>query len=507
MGQEYSIPTEFPSIGTRICNTNVTQTTLDSTEDGRATTKSKPDASEKEKSTSSRSVDRRDASTTKKDSDGASSRRGDSADPPADANGKPPATPSDPPAKTDVVHRRSSNVSDKSKRSTSRGKSPGRSNRPPRPSNSNRRPLPLSETRRCGIKPSNSDTSEAPNRVGVDVRDRYDMDESEILGKGNYGVVYRGREKKTGNMYAIKSIEKSKLKNLAFVRREIAILKEVDHPNIIKLHEVFEDDHKLHLVMELCTGGELFDRIVAKTQSPEGHFSEYDAAEIVRSILKAIQYCHDELHICHRDLKPKNFLFLTDDDKSVIKIIDFGLSRHESMDTGGVMRTMVGTPHYVAPEVLRGSYTKSCDMWSIGIISYILLCGYPPFCGDNARQIFDSVLSAKFDFPSPDWDPISKEAKEFITNLLGEDPSIRMNAIEALEHKWFKELGVIDKDSLPKLARGESDTFKLYLGMDQNKKSAFWEQLGLLNLDKRVGDVFNNIALELEELKNKTSLM
>mmetsp|Transcript_9261 Transcript_9261/g.20476 ORF Transcript_9261/g.20476 Transcript_9261/m.20476 type:complete len:409 (+) Transcript_9261:348-1574(+) len=408
MGQDISIPVEIPIIGGKICNTNVTQTTSESYDKDDKQVKSKPSS---DKSAGSRaSVERRDTSGTKKEDAG--TRKTDME---GDTGGE---------AKNETVTRRSSNVSEKSKRSSSRGKSPGR-NRPPRPSNSNRRPLPLSETRRCGIKPSNSDTSEAPNRVGVDVRDRYEMDESEILGKGNYGVVYRGREIKTGVMYAIKSIEKSKLKNLAFVRREIAILKEVDHPNIIKLHEVFEDDHKLHLVMELCTGGELFDRIVAKTQSPEGHFSEYDAAEIVRSILKAIQYCHDELHICHRDLKPKNFLFLTNDEKSEIKIIDFGLSRHESMDTGGVMRTMVGTPHYVAPEVLRGSYTKSCDMWSIGIITFILLCGYPPFCGDNARQIFDSVLSAKFDFPSPDWDPISDNAKEFITNLLGEDPSLR----------------------------------------------------------------------------------
>jgi len=212
MGNDYSIPAEFPSIGTKICNTNVTQTTSDSYEEGKAAVKNKPSATTDKSGGTSRSVDRRDTSTTKKGDDGASSRRGDSAEAPADGNGKPPAAAQgDTPPKNDVVHRRSSNVSEKSKRSSSRGKSPGRSNRPPRPSNSNRRPLPLSETRRCGIKPSNSDTSEAPNRVGVDVRDRYDMDESEILGKGNYGVVYRGREKKTGNMYAIKSIEKSKV--------------------------------------------------------------------------------------------------------------------------------------------------------------------------------------------------------------------------------------------------------------------------------------------------------
>ena len=149
---------------------------------------------------------------------------------------------------------------------------------------------------------------------------------------------------------------------------------------------MYEDEKYLHLVTELCTGGELFDRIIAKTQSPEGHFSEHDAAEIVKHIIDAIRYCHDEKHICHRDLKPENFLFESPEEvrrgnpwavfvifpflsdmfslqHAIIKIIDFGLSRHEDTSPSHMMKTKVGTPYYVAPEVLNKEYDKSCDMW------------------------------------------------------------------------------------------------------------------------------------------------
>lgn len=148
---------------------------------------------------------------------------------------------------------------------------------------------------------------------------------------------------------------------------------------------MYEDAKYLHLITELCTGGELFDRIIAKTKSREGHFSEHDAAKLIRDILDAIAYCHDK-QIVHRDLKPENFLYKTEAEDSPIKIIDFGLSRHDDQDFG-IMKTKVGTPYYVAPEVLNREYTNSCDVWSIGVIAYILLCGYPPFYGDSDYQV------------------------------------------------------------------------------------------------------------------------
>jgi calcium-dependent protein kinase len=255
-----------------------------------------------------------------------------------------------------------------------------------------------------------------------DVRVNYHIAPKE-LGHGHYGVVRKCSHRETGMWYAIKSIRKSKVSKIEVLKREIEILREVKHPHIIELVEVYEDERYLHLITELCTGGELFDRIIAKTQSTVGHFSEHDAASLVRDILDAINYCHEK-GIVHRDLKPENFLFLTEDDDAPVKIIDFGLSRHDDTDFG-IMETKVGTPYYVAPEVLRREYTNSCDIWSIGVITYILLCGYPPFYGDSDTQIFESVRIGKFDFPSPEWDEVTEAAKDFVSDLLLKNPKHR----------------------------------------------------------------------------------
>jgi calcium-dependent protein kinase len=174
---------------------------------------------------------------------------------------------------------------------------------------------------------------------------RYHINPKE-LGHGHYGVVRKCMDRETNEWYAIKSIRKAKVSKIEVLKREIEILKEVKHPNIIELIDVFEDSKYLHLVTELCTGGELFDRIIAKTQSAEGHFSEHDAAQLVCDILDAIQYCHDVKGIVHRDLKPENFLYLTEEEDAPIKIIDFGLSRHNDANHG-VMKTKVGKFIYI----------------------------------------------------------------------------------------------------------------------------------------------------------------
>jgi len=307
-----------------------------------------------------------------------------------------------------------------------------------------------------------------------DVRVKYHINPKEI-GHGHYGVVRKCMNRETKVWYAIKSIRKSKVGKVDVLKREIALLKEVHHPNIIELVEVHEDQKYLHLITELCTGGELFDRIIEKTQSDEGHFSERDAANLVRCILDAIAYCHDVKGIVHRDLKPENFLFSTKSEDAVIKIIDFGLSRHDTATK--IMNTKVGTPYYVAPEVLNREYTKSCDIWSIGVITYILLCGYPPFYGDTDNQIFDSVRTARFDFPSPDWDGISEAAKDFICALLRKDPSKRLTAAEALQHAWIQEMSRGNSKRGRNLRASiafspQSITFLKYRGMQKLKKAA-----------------------------------
>ena len=244
---------------------------------------------------------------------------------------------------------------------------------------------------------SASQSKDAADQVMItdaltDVRQKFHINPKEI-GHGHYGIVRKCMNRETKEWFAIKSIRKSKVGKINVLKREIAILQEVQHPNIIRLIEVHEDTKYLHLITELCTGGELFDRIIAKMQSEEGHFSESDAAGIIRCILDAIAYCHDVKQIVHRDLKPENFLFKTEAEDAEIKIIDFGLSRHDTTNLG-VMKTKVGTPYYVAPEVLNRKYTRAADCWSIGVITFILLCGYPPFYGDNDNQI-SSTASAE----------------------------------------------------------------------------------------------------------------
>ncbi|OQS05504.1 calcium-dependent protein kinase [Thraustotheca clavata] len=263
-----------------------------------------------------------------------------------------------------------------------------------------------------------------------DVFSVYNVEKKE-LGHGHYGTVRVGTHKQTGQRVAIKTIPKVKVSRPETLKREIEILRSVDHPNIIKLFDVFEDARHLHLVTELCTGGELFDRIIAR-----GHYTEADAAKLVRKILGAVKHCHDR-DICHRDLKPENFLFETKDENAELKVIDFGLSRMDAAVADSYMTTRVGTPYYIAPEVLGRHYDKSCDLWSIGVITYILLCGYPPFYGDSDPEIFASVRSGKYSYDTPEWNGVSKEAKDLIDHLLLLNPSKRLTADQALHHPWL----------------------------------------------------------------------
>lgn len=355
-----------------------------------------------------------------------------------------------------------------------------------------------------------------------DVRIKYHINPKE-LGHGHYGVVRKCMDRDTQEWYAIKSIRKAKVSKIEVLKREIEILKEVKHPNIIELADVFEDAKYLHLVTELCTGGELFDRIIAKTQSAEGHYSEHDAASLIRDILDAIAYCHSK-GIVHRDLKPENFLFLTEAEDAPIKIIDFGLSRHN--DANQIMKTKVGTPYYVAPEVLRREYTEAADIWSIGVITYILLCGYPPFYGDSDTEIFDSVRTGRFDFPSPEWDNISASAKGFVQYMLRKDFKARPTAAQAMDHEWItKHTANEDHPDFRKLkdagrsknimstgsVRGVS--FQKYLAMQKLKKKALViiaknltsEEVGSLEDVFRQADQSGDGTMSLTELNDAIS--
>jgi calcium-dependent protein kinase len=225
--------------------------------------------------------------------------------------------------------------------------------------------------------------------------DNYDVIKQ--LGKGGYGKVYRVMNKKTKEIRACKHLSKLSIKNLEKFQREIEILRKADHPNIIKLYEIFESKRSYYLIMEECKGGEVFDRIIEHIQKKD-MYSEKDASIILRQMMSAVEYCHNN-GIAHRDLKPENLLYLNDgpEDNNPIKVIDFGLSQVISPQRK--LKTKVGTAYYVSPEILNGAYSEKCDIWSAGVILYILLSGDPPFNGPSDLAIYKKIAEMKVDFP------------------------------------------------------------------------------------------------------------
>jgi calcium-dependent protein kinase len=270
---------------------------------------------------------------------------------------------------------------------------------------------------------------------GGKVEDSYKFDIKKLLGSGTYGNVIKAVQNGTNELRAIKVIQKNKVRNKERFQLEIDIMRQLDHPNVIKLYETFEDARNLYLVMELCDGGELFDRIIAK-----GHFNEKEARNIFTQMMLALNYCHAN-KICHRDLKPENFLLLTKADDSPIKIIDFGLSTYITEKGPGsvkvAMTTKAGTPYYISPEVLAGDYDEKCDIWSAGVILYILLSGVPPFYGDTDPQILESVKKGVFTFDIAEFKAVSDSAKDLIKKMICK-PAVRLTASQTLDHPWMK---------------------------------------------------------------------
>lgn len=250
------------------------------------------------------------------------------------------------------------------------------------------------------------------------------------IGKGTYGSVKSGTNRLTGCIRAIKTIPLTRVEALDNFMKEINILKNLDHPNIVKLYETYQDKENIYLVMELCSGGELFDRIIS-----QGSFDEIYAANLMKQVLSTICYCHDH-GIVHRDLKPENFLFLNKNHNAPLKIIDFGLAARVNNEDIS-LNTRAGTPYYVAPEVLQGKYDKQCDMWSLGVILYILLCGYPPFHGSNDNIILHKVQKGVYAFKEEDWKHVSFLAIDLIRKLLTYNPVDRITARDALNHPWI----------------------------------------------------------------------
>jgi calcium/calmodulin-dependent protein kinase I len=250
------------------------------------------------------------------------------------------------------------------------------------------------------------------------------------LGKGAFAIVKEATNKQTGEKAAIKIIPQDKVagEDLRLLRREIANLLAIEHPNILKLLEVYEDPQNFYLVMELIQGKELFDKIIDM-----GNYSERDAAHIMSQILDALAYLHSK-GICHRDLKPENLMSVGSGQRELIKIADFGLSKNFEEDT---MRTSCGSPLYVAPEILTAEqYDAQVDMWSMGVILYILLVGYPPFNAANPGILYRQIIEGQWTF-GDGWEGISAEAKDLVRKLMTRDPRKRLSAAQALQHPWI----------------------------------------------------------------------
>ncbi|NXD43141.1 KCC1G kinase, partial [Copsychus sechellarum] len=266
----------------------------------------------------------------------------------------------------------------------------------------------------------------------------------EALGSGAFSEVFLVKQKSTGKLFALKCIKKSPLNRDSSLENEIAVLKKIKHENIVTLEDIYESTTHFYLVMQLVSGGELFDRILER-----GVYTEKDASLVIHQVLTAVKYLHEN-GIVHRDLKPENLLYLTPEENSKIMITDFGLSK---MEQNGIMSTACGTPGYVAPEVLaQKPYSKAVDCWSIGVITYILLCGYPPFYEETESKLFEKIKEGYYEFESPFWDDISESAKDFIRHLLEKNPSARFTCEEALRHPWINGNTALHRDIYPSVS-------------------------------------------------------
>jgi calcium-dependent protein kinase len=268
------------------------------------------------------------------------------------------------------------------------------------------------------------------------------------IGEGSYGKIYKVKNKQSGDIRAMKQILKSKIPDINKFQNEIKILAMVDHPNIVRLFEVIEDDKYFNLFQELCTGGEL-SRKIQTTQ-----LKEKEIARIFNEIMSAVAYCHEK-GIVHRDLKLENILFASESPDSPVKIIDFGFSvllgknnlnkDKNNNDNGNNlkkfgfkrMKSKVGTLYYISPEIIKGNYDEKCDIWACGVILYILLCGYPPFTGSNDKEVYNIITQVKYDFNQPTWKNVSKYAKDLIKNMLTLAKN-RYTAKQVLNSKWLE---------------------------------------------------------------------
>ncbi|CAG9329515.1 unnamed protein product [Blepharisma stoltei] len=313
----------------------------------------------------------------------------------------------------------------------------------------------------------------------IPIRSVYNF--GKVIGTGRFGIVREAQAKGSKIKVAIKSISKSLLHGMDnALKREIEILAKLDHPNIIRFYEAYEDDQYINIVMENCCGGDLFKKIINA-----GNFDEDQTRIILKQILLAVNYLHDN-KIVHRDLKPANFLFCKSEEGAMLKLADFGLSSRFTRRSD-TFRIAVGTTHYMAPEVINGCYTFKCDIWSIGVIMYAMLSGNFPFHSKFECEIYKQIEKGDINIEDKIWESISAEAKDLLKKLLCVNHFQRLSASEALAHPWFSPLN------------------KQPVHMDQSTLKAFQEYSKISNFQKEALSILVKL-LSVDEIMELNSM-
>ncbi|MCQ2816332.1 MAG: protein kinase [archaeon] len=325
----------------------------------------------------------------------------------------------------------------------------------------------------------------------------------QTIGKGSFGKVFKVIQIATKKTFAMKVVSRNANLNIEDKNflREILILRKLDHPNIMKIYEYFVNDNFYYFIMEYVPGGELYDQIT-KMQN----YDERLACLVTRQILSSISYLH-QMNIVHRDLKPENMM-LTNEKDMTIKLIDFGAANY--VKPGEFLSLKIGSPYYIAPEVIEGKYGLECDLWSIGVILYILLVGYPPFEGDTNNEILQKISNGKYSLNGEGWNQISKQAKDLIQNLLVQDPKKRISALAALKHPWIQKLSEQDSS-----AKATSISLKSCLYNFDSKQKLHQASIAFIvhqmennNMVKELTAIFKSMdesgegLLSIQELKN-----